>query len=95
MAQLQYRFLVGDEETNSFLFHGYPFPMSPMKTKILFALLREQPLSATTLCAAVSDTLKPRTLAVHVHSINQKAMEIGGRRLIEFTDGAYRFNPEM
>ena len=95
MAVLQYRFLVGEEETDSFRLLGYPLTVSPTQRTILFALLRSEELKAEELAHALARPMKPSTLAVHVCVINQRARALSGRRLIVHQKRRYRLNLHM
>lgn len=86
----QYRFLLLDTDRNLTLLFGYRLALSPAETALVKALLTEGSAGVRTVAG-----IPARSLPVHVCSVNRKATEIGGRRLIAYRDGAYRLNPMM
>ena len=92
---VSYRFLSDTQDPNRFLLLGYPLKLSPTESAILHKLLAEISVSVEELCVLPAKTLSTRCLAVHVHAINQKAMEISGRRLILFLEDSYRLIHNM
>ena len=79
--------LIKDQE---FLLLGYPLHLSPDEAELVRALKKHR-----TLCVPHGAKLSENALAVRICRINKKAMRISGRKLIVFTDGAYRLNPYL
>ncbi len=79
----------------SFRLLGYPLSLSPKERKILSLILQEEPLSGAELCQRLSLSVSRAALSVYICAINKKAAAISGRRLIVFTDGAYRLSSTM
>ncbi len=77
-------------EMQEFLLLGYPLRLSPDEAEIVRALQKHR-----TLRSHRGANSSQNTLAVRVCRINKKAMRISGRKLIVFTDGAYRLNPYL
>lgn len=92
---LCYRFLSESPQPNCFYLLGYPLRLSPTESAILHKLLAAVSLPIEELCILPTKTLSKRCLAVHIHAINQKAMEISGRRLILFLEDSYRLIHNM
>ena len=82
--------LAATESDTRFLLLGYPFSLSRTESELLHTLIASNAIS--------TEAMSPRaanTLAAKICSINKKAYRISGRRLILFSDGAYRFNPYL
>lgn len=91
---LTHRFLFWDSNTNQFHLLGYHLSLSPKEREILLALMEARAdgtdiLSIETLSQRKQINASARSISVHVCSINKKAFDISGRKLIQFSDGGY------
>ena len=73
-----------------FLLLGYPLCLSPEEATLVHLLKKKRTRGIVSL-----PNTSANALAVRVYSINQKALRISGRKLIVFSDGAYRLNPYL
>ena len=82
--------LTSTEREQDFLLLGYPLHLSPDEATLVHAIQAMPSGGIRSL-----PNLSANALAVRVYSINQKAARISGRKLIVFSDGAYRLNPYL
>ncbi len=82
--------LVPTESERCFLLLGYPLFLSVSEAELLHRLIERQVIPTEPLSARSANTL-----AAKICAINKKAHRVSGRRLILFSDGAYRLNPYL
>ena len=87
---MEKRFLVWHEEHHSFFLLGYLLPLKPKEQQILRILIEEEGASMETILEKSAVPLNQRRIPDYVFSINEKAIQISGRRLIQFEGGRYR-----
>ena len=74
---------------------GFKLKLSPTERKILSEIASRNEASIDELLYLLSDGVSRGNIAVHINSINKKAENISGRKLILFEDGKYVINPYM
>ena len=74
---------------------GYKLKLSPTERMLLCTITENQSASIEELLPLLSDGVSRGNIAVHINSINKKAYNISGRKLILFEDGKYVINPYM
>ena len=91
MADIQKRFLIWHEDTDSFTLVGYPLPLSPKEKLILHAIIfaDNDGISKNDLCARLEGSVSPSSIPVHITSINKMALAVGGRYIILNINGYY------
>ncbi|MBO5938181.1 MAG: hypothetical protein J6Q82_01605 [Clostridia bacterium] len=90
LTLLRNSLLVPTERELCFLLLGYPLFLSRTEATLLRYLITNKTISTKHLTGRSANTL-----AAKICGINKKAHRISGRRLILFSDGAYRFNPYL
>ena len=89
MDYIQNRFLCWDREHHQFHLLGYPLALSPTESKIIEAIMLDEPIDMY-FTTVDRPPLSKQNLAVHINAINRKASAISGRKLVEFKNGKYR-----
>ena len=74
---------------------GYKLKLSPTERMLLCTITENKSASIEELLPLLSDGVSRGNIAVHINSINKKAYNISGRKLILFEDGKYVINPYM
>lgn len=74
---------------------GYKLKLSPTERTLLCAITESKSASIEELLPLLSDGVSRGNIAVHINSINKKAENISGRKLILFDNGKYILNPYM
>ena len=74
---------------------GYKLKLSPTERIILCAIAENKNATIEELLPLLSNGVSRGNIAVHINSINKKAYNISGRKLILFEDGKYVINPYM
>ena len=74
---------------------GYKLKLSPTERAILESIAKSGSASIEDLLPLLSDGVSRGNIAVHINSINKKAENISGRKLILFDNGKYILNPYM
>ena len=74
---------------------GYKLKLSPTERAILLEIADKNGASIEDLLPLLSEGVSRGNIAVHINSINKKATNISGRKLILFEDGKYVINPYM
>lgn len=98
---MKYKHLHINEAEGYAVLLGYKMPLTASEFKILFILTPhiieyKEGMSTSDLMTSFSDKdIRNSNITVHICSINKKAKEIGGRRLITFTNGKYFLNDCM
>ena len=86
---MEKRFLVWHEEQHSFFLLGYLFPLKPKEQQILRILIEEEGATMETILEKSAVPLNRKRIPDYVFSINEKAVQIGGRKLVRFEGGQY------
>ena len=88
--------LIYNNDKNTFIYLGYHLKLTPTESKVLAAICKSERLGVEDIITECGLHTRGRgNVSVHVHSINKKACDIGGRKLVLFDDGAYRLNDYM
>lgn len=74
---------------------GLPLLLSPTEERLLRAIAEGGKSGVDDLLPLLSSGVSRGNVAVHINSINEKAAEISGRRLIIHEEKQYRINPFM
>ena len=74
---------------------GYKLKLSPTERAILCEIAKGKGASIEDLLPILSVGVSRGNIAVHINSINKKAENISGRKLILFDSGKYILNPYM
>ena len=74
---------------------GYKLKLSPTERTLLYEIANGGGASIEELLPLLSDGVSRGNIAVHINSINKKAENISGRKLILFDNGKYILNPYM
>ena len=74
---------------------GYKLKLSPTERIILCAIAENKNATIEELLPLLSNGVSRGNIAVHINSINKKAYNISGRKLILFEDRKYVINPYM
>ena len=93
--QKRYMFLVIDNREKDAWLLGYPMRLSPTELKIMNLIYDKRTATTNSMFAALSPDVTKSSIPVHINSINKKAMYIGGRKILIFRTGHYRFNSYM
>ena len=86
---LQKNFLVLYDEDKTAQLCGYPLKLSALEFDLLYAIAEATLISADELVARLHRATALTTVPVHVHTINKKALDISGRKLIASTQDGY------
>ena len=74
---------------------GYKLKLSPTERMLLCEILQKSGASIEELHHLLTDGVSQGNIAVHINSINKKATNISGRKLVLFENGKYVINPYM
>ena len=80
-----------DEETHSVHLVGYGLKLSNTEFDILNIIFDNELINADDIFQALGGKISKKSIPVHINSINNKAFEISGRKLISFSDKGYHF----
>ena len=92
---LQKNFLVLYDEDKTAQLCGYPLALSPLEFDLLYAIAEATLIDAHALVERLHRALAVTTVPVHVHTINKKALDISGRKLIASVAGGYAIYRQM
>ena len=92
---LQKNFLVLYDEDKTAQLCGYPLSLSALEFDLLYAIAASTLIDAHELVGQLHHALAVTTVPVHVHTINKKAFEISGRKLIASAAGGYAIYRQM
>lgn len=88
--------LIYNGDKDIFVYLGYALKLTPTERKVLTAICENGRIDVEGIIAACGLHARGRgNVSVHVHSINKKAYDVGGRKLIVFDDGVYGLNDYM
>ena len=87
----KHMFLEVDEETRSVHLVGYGLKLSNTEFDILNIILDNDLINADDIFQSLGGKISKKSIPVHINSINNKAFEISGRKLISFSDKGYHF----
>lgn len=90
---MRIRFLIIEDDRIVLL--GYPLRLSPSERKLLVYIAENGGADIDSLSSLLGSGVKRGNVAVHINSINKKAFDISGRKLILFEDSQYNINPHM
>lgn len=82
------------EEKNVYLI-GYKLKLSPSERNLLLNIANSKGKTIDELLLLLNDGVSRGNVAVHINSINKKAMAVSERKLILFEDEKYIINPYM
>lgn len=91
--KIKFNFLNIDD--NEVFLIGYKLKLSPTERTLLCEIANNKSASIEELLPLLSNGVSRGNIAVHINSINKKATNISGRKLILFEDGKYVINPYM
>lgn len=74
---------------------GYPLKLSPTERRLLYAIADSKGKTVDELLSLLADGVSRGNVAVHINSINKKAIAVSNRRLILFQDEKYVINEFM
>ena len=74
---------------------GYKLKLSPTERTLLCEIALKKGASIEELHHLLTEGVNPGNIAVHINSINKKANNISGRKLVLFENGKYIINPYM
>lgn len=74
---------------------GYPLKLSPTERRLLYAIADSKGKTVDELLSLLADGVSRGNVAVHINSINKKAIAVSSRRLILFQDEKYVINEFM
>ena len=87
--------IIIDESMGTVYFLGYLMALTPTEYSILKAVIEQGHLSTDRLCELCEISGTRNNVAVHICKINEKAEDIGGRKLILYKDFGYYINEFM
>ena len=80
---------------NEIFLLGYRLKLSPTEKAILLKIAKDESASIDQLLSLLSSGVSRGNIAVHINSINKKAIAISDRKLVLFEDEKYIINPYM
>ena len=95
MPSYLYKHLFVDGSADDVLLLGYRLELTPAERKIVTLIAENGRIGTGGLCSALGGNITRGNVAVHICSINKKAAEISGRKLIGFGSRCYYFNEYM
>ncbi|MBE6531367.1 MAG: hypothetical protein E7679_04685 [Ruminococcaceae bacterium] len=93
--RLKHGNIIIDESTDTVRFLGYPIELTPKEYDILKTVIEQGHISTERLCELCGISGTKNNVAVHICKINEKAEDIGGRKLILYKDLGYYINEFM
>ncbi len=90
---MQVRFLTVDRNETFLL--GYRLKLSSTEQKLLYEIAQGGRSGVEDLLPLLNAGVGRGNVAVHINSINKKAENISGRKLIIHEDSQYKLNPFM
>lgn len=74
---------------------GYKLKLSPTERAILLEIADKNGASIENLLPLLSEGVSRGNIAVHINSINKKAIAVSARKLLLFENDRYILNPNM
>ena len=74
---------------------GYKLKLSPTERAILLEIADKNGASIEDLLPLLSEGVSRGNIAVHINSINKKAIAVSARKLVLFENDRYILNPNM
>lgn len=74
---------------------GYPLKLSPSERNLLLSIAESKGKTIDELLSVLNDGVSRGNVAVHINSINKKAIAISNRKLVLFENEKYIINPYM
>ena len=88
--------LIYNCDKDIFVYIGYELKLTPTEHKVLAAIYKSKRIGVEEIISECGLHARGRgNVSVHVHSINKKAYDIGGRKLVVFEGGMYGLNEYM
>ena len=87
----KHMFLDIDEEARTVHLIGYELKLSNTEFDILNIIFDKNLLNAEDIFQELGGKISKKSIPVHINSINNKAFEVSGRKLISFSDKGYHF----
>lgn len=89
---MRYGHIIIDESEDTVRLLGYELALTPTEYNIVRAIADGGHLSTDRLCELCGISGTKNNIAVHICKINEKAEDIGGRKLILYKDFGYYIN---